>query len=193
MKITFISSVVMAVFLFVGDAYCAKAKWQEFLSDDGNFSVMMPGHPSRQKNVDATRVGHIAENIYTWKSDDLTVTAEYSDLPGVAVFLGGHVAIYKRSRNAFLENVQGAEIAFDPITVEGYDGRELVYKTPMLFGKVLFLLVHERLYVMQGVVPSGGNKTRIDQFLRTFRLLNKVQINHPNRKHRNRWKTTQGL
>ena len=116
----------------------------------------------------------------------MTLTAEYSDLPRLAVIFGGEHTIYKRSKNAFLKSVNGREISFNDFTLYGRQGKELVYKTPTRFGKVKFLLVDKRLYVLQAsILKNISNHEPLDAYLMSFKLLGKWSARPP--KHYERY------
>jgi len=165
-------SAILFILFILGtvSAHAGGLKWQEFSSAAGNFTVQMPGEPSYQLKTDKTPVGHIGEHLYTYKNKTLTLTAEYSDLPGIAVFFGGHKTIFKKSKEAFLKSVKGEQVSFTPFKQDGCDGSELVYGTATRFGKVKFLLVHKRLYVLQASILKGeSDRSALDRFLKSFR------------------------
>jgi hypothetical protein len=131
---------------------------------------MMPGTPKLSTKVDHVPVGEIVENLYTYESKKITLTAEYSDLPEIAVAFGGKKTIYDKSKKGFLKDVGGEELVFEDITVGGHKGKELAYKTATRSGKVRFILMSKRLYVLQAsVLLSSKDKSPIDYYLKSFK------------------------
>jgi hypothetical protein len=144
--------------------------WEPFSFSEGSFSVEMPGKPSYRTKSDHTPVGKIEEHIYEYKNDKLTLSAEYSDLPGIAVIFGGTKKIYRKSKEAFLEGVKGSEVSFEPFDYEGYPAMKLVYNTETRRGRVHLILVKRRLYFLQGsVLKNAKDENDIDTFLKSFK------------------------
>lgn len=144
--------------------------WQRFTSEEGRFSIMMPGHPTMSLKRDETPVGEVISRIYTYENTTISLTAEYSDLPGVAVIFGGRKRIYSKSRDAFLEDAKGHEVASLDIRFGAYRGRELIYETATQYGKARFILIGKRLYVLQAAMDKGvEDKSPIDRYFETFK------------------------
>ncbi len=147
----------------------AGAAWKAFSPEGGAFTVVMPGTPTYQQKTDKTPVGHIGEHIWTVKEGKMTVTAEYSDLPEIAVLFGGHHDIYKKTFAAFLKDVQGKELSVSDFTAGGWAGEELSYETATRTGKVRALLIHKRLFVLQAsAVKGAGDDAAMDRYLASF-------------------------
>jgi hypothetical protein len=146
------------------------ATWREFTSKEGRFSVRMPGRPTMSLKRDETPVGEVVSRIYTYENTVISLTAEYSDLPGVAVIFGGRKRIYDKSRDAFLKDAEGHEIASLGIRLDAYRGMELIYETATQYGKARFILIGKRLYVLQAAMAKGADdRAPIDRYLDTFK------------------------
>lgn len=159
----------IALLLFVGGAAPAEAAWKAFSPEGGDFTIVMPGTPTYQHKTDKTPVGHIGEHIWTVKGSKVTVTAEYSDLPEIAVLFGGHHEIYKKTFAAFLKDVQGKELSVRDFTAAGWPGEELSYETATRTGKVRAVLIHKRLFVLQAsAVKGAGDEAAMDRYLGSF-------------------------
>ena len=151
----------------------ANPNWQKFISGVGKFSVLMPSNPVYSKKSDHSPVGTIGENIYTYKGKTLLLTAEYSDLPSVAVIFGGHNKIYNDAEKSFLKDVRGKEISYKELKMDAYNGREFVYKSPKRQGKVHFFLIGKRFYVLQASTTKIlGDIEAIDKYLKSFQTIN---------------------
>jgi len=167
---------ILFVFFLVNSASvcAAELKWDRYASFDGQFSVMMPGPPEFRTGVNNTPIGNIGSNIHEYETGTIDLTVQYSDLPKLAIFFGGRRSIYRKSRKAFLEDVQGERISYDKFWLDGYFGRELSFETLTRFGKVRFLLTGRRLYVFQASVPKEiSDRSLIDYYLDSFRQMYK--------------------
>ena len=142
--LTFIACFVLCA----SNSHALFSKWKTISPKGGNFSIKMPGKPKYSLKDDKTPVGYIGEHIYNYETKDTTLTAEYQDLPGIALILGDN-EVYKKSAKAFLKDTKGKQISFNKIEVASYKGKDLQYVTPTRFGYVRFLLVNDRLYVLQ--------------------------------------------
>lgn len=148
-----------------------KYDWQNFKSSVGRFEVLMPGTPTTYHESTHTAIGNIGEELYTYKDNNkMTLTVEYSDIPSLAAFFGGHHTIYNKAKKGFLRSTNGKEISFVNISVAGTRGKELVYATPTRNGKTLFLMVNKRLYVVQAsMLKKVPDKSPINTFLHSFK------------------------
>ncbi|KAB2840225.1 hypothetical protein F9K50_06180 [bacterium] len=149
----------------------AEAKWQTFSPPAGNFSVSMPGKPQLTQSVHKSFVGAVKESTYTAKSGGVTYSASYSELPGIAVTLGGSHTIFNKAKDGLLKEAGGSENAFNKISLGKNEGRELSFTlNGGGSGKARFFLVDKRLYV---IVASGtsGASAGVDRFLNSFKLM----------------------
>ncbi|MFH1654409.1 MAG: hypothetical protein ABIE74_10215, partial [Pseudomonadota bacterium] len=107
--------------------------------------------------------------FYSFKDKSITLTVEYSDIPGLARTLGGRGEIYKKTKDGFLKSVNGETISFNDITVAGSQGKELIYKTPTRTGKTILVMVKKRLFVIQSsAMKETKDKSPLDKFLNSF-------------------------
>lgn len=154
--------------------------WKPFISKQGRFSIMMPGKPAFTSKTSQSPVGEIGENLYCFENGIITVSAQFTDLPGLAAIFGGWGRIYRESRKAFLAEVGGDEISARNVIIDAYRGKELIYRTSTDYGKVRFYLVGKRLYVLQASVPhQEGDRAMIDYFLESFQpIYRNVKTRH---------------
>ncbi len=154
----------------LGGGVAQAAAWKNFTSNDGGFQVMMPGTPQLQQNTHKSFVGAIEENTYMVNTKDGSYSVEYSNLPNIAVSMGGAGAIFDGAKKGLLKDSGGKQVSFSDITLNGNPGKELVYQIPSVgadtMGKARFYLVQKRLYVL---VATGS---KASQFFNSFKLLN---------------------
>lgn len=154
--------------------------WQKFTSKDGRFSIRMPGRPTLSLKRDETPVGEVVSRIYTYENTVISLTAEYSDLPGIAVIFGGRKRIYSKSRDAFLDDAKGSEVLFDDMRFDAYRAMELIYETSTQYGKAWFILIGKRLYVLQAAMNKEiVDKSPIDRYFETFKPVYRKGKGHP--------------
>ncbi len=147
------------------------AAWQVFSSSAGGFSVSMPGTPSLSRDTHKSFVGSIQENTYSLQTPSGNYSVEYSDLPGIAVSMGGEHTIFDKAKEGLLKNVGGTQTSFSPVNSAGHSGMELSFQVPASgsSGKARFFLVQKRLYVLVGTSPSPLSPN-VDKYLQSFAL-----------------------
>lgn len=154
--------------------------WKFFESESGRFSILMPGMPSFSSKESISPVGVIGEHLYCFENGVITVSASFTDLPGLAAIFGGWKRIYRESSRAFLDEVKGQEVSAKNIALDAYQGKELIYQTEKEYGKARFFLIGKRLYVLQASVPCDEkNRSLIDLYLDSFKpIYRKIRNKH---------------
>ncbi len=147
----------------------AEAKWKTYSPAEG-FGFAMPAAPKESETTHKSFVGAVHEHTFTAKNGGVTYSFSYSELPGIAVSLGGIGTIYKKAKEGLLKESGGTETSFSPTSYSGFEGRELNF-TPGSggIGRARFYLVQKRLYVFVGSGPAGAAAS-IDRFLDSFKL-----------------------
>jgi len=153
------------------------ASWKRYQSPKGQFSIEMPGSPKITHETTKTAAGRIPEEIAETKNSTLDLTAEYSDLPGIAVFFGGTKTILKKAGKGVVKHAGGTEISHRNLSKDGYDGREVLYEAPdkhskrTIMGTVHMYMVKKRLYVLEAkTYKDKPDAAGVKRFLDSFRL-----------------------
>ena len=168
-----------ACLLLCVGAVQADTDWQTLESKEGKFSIEMPAKPTLKETSTPSPVGRIPEEIYEARTPQLNVTAEYSKLPGVAVFFGGHKTILKKSVSAFIQDEKGKLQKQEDIKLQGFPGTAVTFTSPDKkggtdFGKAHFYLVDKLLYVLVAKTPQAkSDQAGQDRFLNSFKLKHK--------------------
>ncbi|MFH1830221.1 MAG: hypothetical protein ABH871_05545 [Pseudomonadota bacterium] len=150
-----------------------KVEWQELVSEEGGFTIMMPDTPTFNISIQDTAVGDIEENAYSLKTKEAEYNVEYLDLPFIARIFGRKI-IFKRAKTGLLKDEKGKEISFVNIKQEGIRGAELVFETRKQRGKARFLLKREKLYVLIVTVSKKSDEDEVmDKFLDSFKIIEK--------------------
>lgn len=161
------------IFSLVPASSAQSAGWSPLKSQDGNFSVLMPGTPSYQQDDRKSFVGNIVTHIWSLKTKNGEFSASYSDLPGIAVDLGGEGTIFDKSKKGLLKENGGAEQSFVETRVAGFPAKTLSFSVAAssATGQANFILVHKRLYVLTASQGPAGNAGNVSKYLNSFKLL----------------------
>lgn len=159
----------------------AEDGWREYGSEEGDFGILFPGEPSYRHHVRDTAFGDIEENIYEFTDDEGGFSAEYTDLPTLISLLATNRMIFRRAKDALLEEFKGKEIYFVNVKHDKLGGRELGFETKTETGIARFYMKKKRLYVLVATVPKkGGDATNISKFIDSFELM-KVKRHKPHK------------
>lgn len=173
-KKIFVFMVILALF-FAG---CGKAAWQEFSSDKGKFSVMVPLPPEEKvEPVNLPQIGTVNMITYTVEQRDGAYMATYADYP--------YGLFQQTTPDKVLDGVgqgmargsstDGKVVSEQKIMVENNPGRDLVIEgtrqNVKFIMKARIALVSHRLYQIAAVMPKDQSTT-IDaaKFLDSFKL-----------------------
>jgi hypothetical protein len=143
--------------------------WRECGSEEGNFEILFPGEPTYRHHVRDTAFGDIEENIYELTNAEGEFSAEYTDLPTLISLLATNRMIFRRAKDALLEEFKGKGIYYVTADYDNLDGRELGFETKKETGIARFYMKKKRLYVLVATVPKkGGNAANISKFIDSF-------------------------
>ena len=161
-----IAVAVLAYVLVTTYPRWSAAKWQEFSSEEGRFSVLMPGVPAvKTQNLRDTQV---AMHMFTADHASSSFMASYFDSGQSAVPAD---SLLDRARDGSIQNTQGHLISEEKITVDGYPGR--AFKSVARgnnFVSSRIYLVEGRLYMLMVVHPENESSDA-PKFLQSFKLL----------------------
>jgi hypothetical protein len=150
---------------------CKGNSWQEFTSEEGGFSVLLPGNPKIEKQTTNTAIGPLAFTMHTveLRFGSVAYIASYNDYPPSLIADG--------DKNAILDGVVEGAIGSkanlknsEPISIEGHPGREFTgtVKDGFEYTSRAFL-VNQRLYQLNvvstpGKVPPEDKRKYFDSF-----------------------------
>src|SRR5262245_57300621 len=113
-----ISTAVLAYLLVTTYPKWIRANWQEFSSQEGQFSALMPGVPeAKTQNLRDTQ---FVRHMFTANHDSSSFMASY--------FVSGKATVpadtlLDRARNGSIQNIRGHLISKKKIPIDGYPGR----------------------------------------------------------------------
>jgi len=154
----------------------SESGWTHFASKPGRFSVDVPVRPVPSKTQQKSFIGTVTNHIFTATSGEDLFTVDYSDIPDFALHFAGPGTIYEHAKGALLKKTYGTQISYSDVAVGGAAGKRLTYDTPpapgypKMRGDAILLLVGNRLYVIDGVVPDSEADAKSQRFLSSFQI-----------------------
>jgi hypothetical protein len=152
---------------------------RSFVSEAGRFAIVAPG--TLTESVQPVDLGFTTVDMYTYavEYNDSYWAVHYNDYPPEIMTDADPAVVLDAATAAMADELGGTIVADEPLTLEGYPGREIVVETDSLDGslplaiKVRLYLVGNRFYqVMVGYPQAATNQmTAIDNYLESFELL----------------------
>jgi len=158
--------VLGAVGVIVGTSSAGADDWDYFKSAAGRFSVQVPETPKASVSEKHSFIGTITNHIFTVLREDHyeKFTVDYSDIPSFAVEFTGADTIIDHAKGALLSTTLAKPISYTDLEVDGHKGKKLVYDVPPrdghpeLRGEAVFVVVGDRLYVVDAQLPANDHK-----------------------------------
>lgn len=154
----------------------SKPAWSEFKSESEHLSVLMPGMPKAREKHNKTFVGDIKTFEHSAREGLDTYTVDYTILPGFAVSFSGNDGIYQHAKNAVLKATFSKPISFTDVTLNGVQGKKLVYDTPTrpdhpeMHGEAQLFLVDDHLYTVNAIVEMNGADEKLEHFFSSLKI-----------------------
>jgi hypothetical protein len=173
-RIGYVATVVMVALSLIAGG---RAEPRVFTSEQGKFSISMPGTPKEQtQNVD-TVAGKIDWIMYVVEQDNAAYAASYADFPAHIVAASDPQHLLDGGIGGMVGNVNGKLLSRQNIDLDGYPGQEIVAEAKLKDPNDATLksrtyLVNNRLYLIMVVALRGKvSSTEIDRFLQSFKLM----------------------
>jgi len=162
-------SLIVALLLFVSAAGIhAETAMQEFASENGGFSISMPGTPKESvQNVDSA-AGPLALHQFIVEDGNVAYIVMYNDYPQVP---DSQETFFNNVRDGGVNAVKGTLKKEKVIARQGYPGRAFDIDTAdtVLYQDVY--LVGKRLYqVILGVPKADPLPSQFNKFFGSFKL-----------------------
>lgn len=167
-----------SILLVIFTTSCAR-KPQEFRSEAGRFSIMIPATPEESTQTMNTQAGKIDLHMFTAEKGDVGYIVGYSDYPEDVVKQSDPENMLDGSRNGAVSNVNGKLVLESKVSLDGNPGREIVIDAKTGAGqdatvKARIYLVGSRLYQVMVIGPKGQiSSADMDEFLQSFKLSQK--------------------
>ena len=166
----------LALAFLVATPAAAQARWISFTSKQARFSIDVPTQPKATTTMTSSFIGTVTDEIFTSTKGDEKFTVDHSQIPRFALDFAGADTIYDHASAALLKQTWSKQISFTDVTVNGRQGKQLVYDTPPVPGKpkikglANLFLVGDRLYVIDAAVPAGVSEADAQRFLASMRI-----------------------
>jgi hypothetical protein len=151
--------------------------WQEFVSAEGRFRVLMPGTPKFEDSVVHTRLGSLPVKAYDVKSGEYEFSVFYGDLDSEELkdispeeWIDAEQAIYIARANARL-------LAEKNLSLHGYFGKERRYELSVgwLVARRMYA-VNRRIYTVNfSRKKQEAPEDVIARFFDSFQILDKSE------------------
>jgi outer membrane lipoprotein-sorting protein len=147
--------------------------WTEFRSEEGRFSVSMPQKPVSQASTFETPQGRFEQHVFTATHGRLVCTVAYTDIPKQLLVANNVDGFFDSTRDGFIKEVGGKLASENPLSLDGYPGREI--KVHVFSGelRLRLFLVGNRLYLLSVTTVekvSESDAETFNTFFGSFKL-----------------------
>lgn len=154
----------------------AQSIWKPFSSQEGGFTILMPGNPKEQNRTVTTKLGSIPIKTFSViRQNEALYGVGYSDLPGNSSLNSSEInELLTGIASGFAEGSRGKIVSQQNIRLGNFQGREIrlrLERGVIAIGRMY--LVNKRLYQVVVATNKERNLTKsIEGFFRSFRLVN---------------------
>lgn len=144
--------------------------WSEFRSEEGQFTVLMPGKPQSQSSTIETMQGRFDQHSFVASHDLIVYMVGYTDMPKQSLASNDAEGIFDGFRDQFLRQLGGKLASETPLTRDGYPGRDI--KVHMFQGDLplRLFLVGDRLFHLTVISPGKSDEESTNKFFTSFKL-----------------------
>jgi hypothetical protein len=146
------------------------APFKEFRSDEGRFTVLMPGKPELQNQV--TPVGKVNMIMYMAGSNKAGCAVAYADYPAQLINSTDPQKILEGAKNGAIKNISGRLISEASIDFHGLPAKEVHIEIPnKAFVTARFILASPRFYEIMFIAQKDkGHEQNISKFFNSFTI-----------------------
>jgi hypothetical protein len=171
-------SITLTLTALLLTAGCAEKRAQPadplalFTSNEGGFSVLLPGTPVVENKTVNTRIGRITATMYSVEYDGIAFFVAHSDYPESVMANMTAEQVLDGARDGAVANTFGTLTSETIISLLDYPGRELTITANGGGARVRIFLVRNRLYQVIGAAPSDKMyRPEIRRVLDSFTLI----------------------
>ena len=154
-------------------AGCRQSEWKELVSKKGEFTILMPGSPSKEVFTGSTPDGQMTKYKFVLKKESVTYTVKCVDYPEIVVEKNPKSFLLDEAQKRAESRFKGKLVNRKSISLNGYPGREVeiefaggerIYKSQMYS-------VGARFYQVSVEMPKEkGSQKSVEKFLNSFKL-----------------------
>ena len=147
-------------------------KFEPYHSDQGQFSVLFPGKPTKKLQSVSTPVGEIDLWMFSAGSKKSGFAVGYGDYPQKIINESDPAKLLDGTRDGAVSNVLGSLVNETELDFHGYPARELEIEVPQKATvRARLILIDNRLYQVMVVSQSARILDRKgSEFLDSFRV-----------------------
>ena len=148
--------------------------WKEFRSNEGGFSVLMPGTPTPNKVTVNTTSGVEEANMFSLSDESLDeYIIAYSKYPKTDSKEVSTGKLFDKARDGILLVQQGKLLNEAAITLDGFSGRSIAVERPDgVITTARFYVVGDRFYQLSVNAKTNEREPEAPKrFLDSFKLL----------------------
>lgn len=143
---------VLLSFAFTVSVLAQSAEWEEYISEKGKFSVLLPGAPETGYRFGPSDSGAVMSYVTNYQKGAKAWSVVYYDLPAIPSGADAVKKLLERGRDSYTDKPRGER----PLTLNGYPALE--FKTPIedrdRVQIVRIILVKQRVYELWVVTQA---------------------------------------
>jgi len=164
--------IVVCAVIYISMGNDKLAPFQEFRSNDGRFTVLMPGKPEVRNEAMDMPFGKVNTITYMASSRKVGCAVAYTDYPALLIKSTDPQKLLEGAKNGAIKNVSGRLVSETSIDFHGLPARDVVIEIP---NKALvtarFILVSPRFYeLMFFATTDKSHEQDISQFFNSFKI-----------------------
>ena len=168
MKRTIVATLAIALVLLAG---CRSLTWQEFLSPDEQFRILMPGLPELKVRPIQTSYGEQEQHVYEVDAGPQAYMIGFTEIPADVLETYSIDVLLDDAGGRGVAAVNGEVVRFEQTTFAGYPARDLVIDVADGDGVIhaRFVMVDNRLYQIAAIVATKIiDEDEVNRFLDSF-------------------------
>ena len=159
--------------------------WKEFTSQDGFFTVLLPGTPVKQLQQAGSPTGPVDYFAYTLQTEAHSYYVAFIDFPEVPNDARGIRKILDGARDGAIATINGTLVSEQDLSLKGMPGRAMTVEGPSQVLKARIYLAELRLYLLMIVAsktpaptPEAGilDNATVEKFLGSFKLMSRKKL-----------------
>ena len=148
------------------------APFKEFRSDEGRFTVLMPGKPEVQNEAMNMPFGTVNTITYMAGSRKIGCIVSYADYPALLIKTTDPQKLLDGARDGTIKDGNGRLISETRINFHGLPARDVLIEIPgKAFTSTRYILKSPRFYALLFFTPEDkGHEQDISQFFNSFKI-----------------------
>lgn len=143
--------------------------WSEFTSNEGRFSILMPGVPEASKDTVDSQPGPYTTHLVVFKGERNVYLVGWVDYDPRFNF--NRQAELEANRDNFVKNLKATLVSTRALKIDGYQAIEFTAETPQRTFRSRVYMVGRRPYQIVIGSPKGVDDSQnVDKFFNSFKV-----------------------